>query len=101
MKDTNLWTLISIVWSNDNSLENISNTAPMISVKWHQKDPFFCVVYSHCTTNDSYNICIHGCCLLYNYVIKPFGILQRVIKNQRVLILITFEHNKGVLQALI
>ena len=101
MKDTNLWTLISIVWSNDNSLENISNTAPMISVKWHQKDPFFCVVYSHCATNDSYNICIHGCCLLYNYVIKPFGILQRVIKNQRVLMSITLEHNKGVLQALI
>ena len=45
-----------------------------------------CVVYSHCPTNDSYNICIHNCCLPCNYVTKPFGILQRVIKSQRVYI---------------
>ena len=45
-----------------------------------------CVVYSHCPTNDSYNKCIHCCCLPCNYVTKPFGILQRVIKSQRVYI---------------
>ena len=45
-----------------------------------------CVVYSHCLTNDSYNICIHSCCLPCNYVTEPFGILQRVIKSQRVYI---------------
>ena len=44
-----------------------------------------CVVYSHCPTNDSYNISIHSC-LPCNYVTKPFGILQRVIKSQRVYI---------------
>ena len=37
-------------------------------------------------TNDSYSICIHSCCLPCNYVTKPFGILQRVIKSQRVYI---------------
>ena len=49
-----------------------------------KKEPLGCVVYSHCPTNDSYNICIHSCCLPCNYVTKPFGILQRVIKSQRV-----------------
>ena len=43
-----------------------------------------CAVYSHFPTNDSYNICIHSCCLPCNYVNKPFGILQRVIKGQMV-----------------
>ena len=37
-------------------------------------------------TNDSYNKCIHGWCLPCHYVTMPFGILQRVIKTQRVLI---------------
>ena len=41
---------------------------------------------SHCPTNDLYNICIQSCCLPCNYVTKPFGILQRVIKSQRVYI---------------
>ena len=40
----------------------------------------------NCPTNDSYNICIHSFCLPCNYVTKPFGILQRVIKIQRVYI---------------
>ena len=32
---------------------NISNnTAPFVSIKWHQKEPLGCVVYSHCPTND-------------------------------------------------
>ena len=32
------------------------------------------------------NICIHSCCLRCNYVTKPFRILQRVIKSQRMYI---------------
>ena len=73
MKQTNTNLLISIT----------NNTAPFVSITWHQKEPLGCVVYSHCPTNDSYNICIHSCCLPCNYVTKPFGILQRVIKSQR------------------
>ena len=38
----------------------------------------------HCPTNNSYNISVQSCCLPSNYVTKPFGILQRVIKSQRV-----------------
>ena len=49
-----------------------------------KKEPLGCVVYSHCPTNDSYSKSIHSCCLSCNYVTKPFGILQRVIKSQRV-----------------
>ena len=64
-----------------------NNTAPFLSITWHQKDPLGCVVNSHGQTNDSYNKCIHGSCLLCNYVTKPFGILQRVIVSQRVLII--------------
>ena len=40
----------------------------------------------HCPTNDSYKICIQSCCLPCSYVTKPFGILQTVIKSQRVYI---------------
>ena len=40
----------------------------------------------NCPTNDSYNICIYSFCLPCNYVTRPFGILQRVIKIQRVYI---------------
>ena len=54
-----------------------------MSIKWHQKEPLGCAVYSHCPTNDSCNNCIHGCCLSCNYVT---GILQRVIRNQKVCI---------------
>ena len=36
------------------------------------------------TFNESYSICIHNCWLPCSYVTKPFGILQRVIKSQRV-----------------
>ena len=64
-----------------------NNTALFVSITWHQKDPLGCVVNSHGQTNDSYNKCIHGSCLLCNYVTKPFGILQRVIVSQRVLII--------------
>ena len=53
---------------------------------WPWQEPLGCVVYSYRSTNDSCNICIHSCCLPYNYVTKPFGILQRVIKSQRVYI---------------
>ena len=49
-----------------------------------KKEPLGCVVYSHCPTNDSYNKSIHSYCLPCNYVAKPSGILQRVIKSQRV-----------------
>ena len=51
-----------------------------------QKEPLGCVEYLHWPTNDSYNICLHSCCLPCNYVTKPFGILQRVLKSQRVYI---------------
>ena len=72
---------------------NINNiTATFASITLHQKEPLGCVVYSHCPTNDSYNKCIHSCCLLCNYVTKPFSILQRVIESQRVCI--SFGHTK-------
>ena len=45
-----------------------------------------CFIYSHCPTNDSYNMCIHSCCWPCNYVTKSFGIMQRVSKSQRVYI---------------
>ena len=63
---------------------NNSCNKPFTSTNWHQKKPLGCVVHSHCPTNDSYNNSIHSCCLPCNYVTKPFGILQRVIKSQRV-----------------
>ena len=73
--------------TNTNLFKSITNNiAPFVSITWHQKEPLGCVVYSHCPTNDSYNICIHSCCLPCNYVTKPFGTLQRVIKSQRVYI---------------
>ena len=63
---------------------NNSCNRPFLSTNWHQKEPLGYIVYSHCPTNDSYNNSIHSCCLPCNYVTKPFGILQRVIKSQRV-----------------
>ena len=63
--------------------QNNSNK-PFVSTHWQQKEPLGCAVYSHCRTNDSYNNSVHSCCLLCNYVTKPFDILQRVIKSQRV-----------------
>ena len=60
--------------------------APVISIIYNQKEPLGYIVYPHCPTNDSYNICIHSCCLPCNYVTKPFGILQRVIKSQKMYI---------------
>ena len=70
--------------TNTNLFMNINNnTAPFVSITWHQKEPLGCVVYSHCPTNDSLNKCIHSC-LPWNYVTKPFVILQRVIKSQKV-----------------
>ena len=62
----------------------ISCNKPFASKNWHQKEPFGRVVYSHCPTYDSYNNSIHSCCLPWYYVTKPFGILRRVIKSQRV-----------------
>ena len=61
---------------------NNSCNKPFASANWHQKEPLRCVVYSHCSTNDSYNNSIHSCCLPCNYVTKPFGTLQRVIESQ-------------------
>ena len=58
--------------------------APFVSITGHQKEPLICDVYWHCPINDSYNKCIYSCCLLCNYVTKPFGILQRVVKSQKV-----------------
>ena len=62
---------------------NNSCNKPFASTNCHQKESLGCVVYSHCPTNDSCHNSIHSC-LLCNYVTKPFGILQRVIKSQRV-----------------
>ena len=72
--------------TNTNLFMNINTTAPFVSIAWHQKEPLGCIVYSHYPTNDSYNKCIHSCCLPCNDVTKPFGILQRVIKSQKVCI---------------
>ena len=74
---------------------NNNNTAPFVSVTWHQKEPLGCVVYSHCGTNDSYHKYIHSCCccLLCNYVTRPFGIFQRIIKSQKVCM--SFEKSKS------
>ena len=72
--------------TNTNLFMNINNnTAPFVSITWHQKEPLGCVVYSYCPTNDSYNKCIH-CCLPCNYFTKSFGILQRIIKSQKAFI---------------
>ena len=76
-------------WSKTsiNLVKSFTNDiAPFVSITWHQKEHLGCVAYSHCPTNDSYNICIHSRCLPCNYVTKPFGILQRVIKSQKVYI---------------
>ena len=63
---------------------NNSCNMPFTSTNWHQKEPpLGCVVYPHCPTNDSHNS-INSCCLPCHYVTKPFGILKRVIKRQRV-----------------
>ena len=43
------------------------------------------VLYTHIAQLMTHTtIVIHSCCLSCNYVTKPFGILQRVIKSQRV-----------------
>ena len=79
--------------TNTNLFMNTSdNTAPFASITWHQKEPLGCVAYSHCPTNDSYNKCIHSC-LLCNYVTKPFGILQWVLKSQNVCL--SVRHSKS------
>ena len=44
------------------------------------------MLYTHIAQLMTYTTCIHSCCLPCNYVNKPFGILQRVIKSQRVYI---------------
>ena len=72
---------------------SINNTAPFASITSHQMEPLGCVVYSHCPTNDSDNKCICCCCLPCNYVTKPFDILQRVIKSQKVYI--SLEHSRS------
>ena len=80
--------------TNTNWFMNINNnTGPVVTITWHQTEPLGCVVDSHCPTNDSYNKCIHSCCLPGNYITKPFGILQRVIKSQKACI--SVEHSKS------
>ena len=74
-----VWFFPMLLYYNNNSCNK-----PFVSTNWHQKEPLGCVVYSHYPTNDSYNNSIHSCCLPCNYVTKPFGILQMVIKSQRV-----------------
>ena len=64
-----------------------NNPSPFSSITWHQKEPWSCVAYSHCSTNDPHIKWIHSYCFPYNCVTKPLAILQRVIKSQRVLIL--------------
>ena len=59
---------------------------PFASTHWHEKEHLGWVVNSHCPTNDSYSNSIHSCCLPCNYVAMPLGILQRLIKSQRVYI---------------
>ena len=72
---------------NTNSFVNSINNITLFAwITWHQKQHLCCVVYSHCPTNDSYNKDTHGCCLPCSYATKSFGILQKVIKSQRVLI---------------
>ena len=61
-----------------------NNSVPSVSIRWRQKEILGCVVYSHCPTNDSCSKCKHRCCLTCNYVTKPFGILKRVIKSEKV-----------------
>ena len=79
---------------NENLFVNVSNNIdPFVWIIWHKKEPLGCVVYWHCPTNGSYKKCIHNCCLRCNYVTKHFGILQRVIKSQRVLT--SFENQKS------
>ena len=78
---------------NPNSFVNInSNTTAFVSITLHQKEPLGCVVYSHFSTNDSQNKCIHSCCLPCNYITKSFRILHWEIKSQKELT--SFEHSK-------
>ena len=80
--------------TNTNLFMNINNnSAPFVSITWHQKELLGCVLYSYCPTNDSYNKCIRSCCLPCNYAANLFGILQRVIKSQRVCI--SVGHSKS------
>ena len=76
--------------TNINLFKGITNNiATFVSITWHQKERLGYVVYSHFLTNDWYNICIvciHSCCLPWNYVTKPLGLLQRVINIQKVYI---------------
>ena len=80
--------------TNTNLFMNINNnTAPFVLIIWHQKEPLGCVVYSHYPTNDSYSKCKNCYCLRCNYVTKLLGILQRVIRSQKVCI--SFVHSKN------
>ena len=74
-----VWFFPMLLYYDNNSCNKL-----FASTNWHQKELLGCVVYSHCSTNDSYSNSIHSCCLSCNYVTKPFGILQRVVKSQRV-----------------
>ena len=71
---------------NNTNLFMSITIALFVSITWHKKEPLCCVLYWHCPNNDSYNKCIHSCCLPCNYVTKSFGILQRVINSQKMYI---------------
>ena len=69
-----------------------NNNVPGVSIKGHQKALVDCAIYSHDPTNDLHNKCIHSWCLTCNFISKPFGILQKVIKNQ--MVFISLERSK-------
>ena len=73
-----VWFFSMLLYYHNNSCNK-----PLASINWNQKEPLDWVVYSHCPINDSYNDSTHSCCLPCHYVTKPFGILQKVIKSQR------------------
>ena len=64
--------------------------SPIILHPLHQqhdtKRNSWVVLYTHIAQLMTHTTYIHSCCLPCNYVTKPFGILQRVIKSQRVYI---------------
>ena len=62
-----------------------NNTAPFVSMTSNQKETLGCAVYSHCSTNDSYNKYIHSCCssLPCSYLAESKGVC------------ISFRHSKG------
>ena len=91
--------------TNTNLFMNINNnTAPFVSVIMIPKG----TLALHCILTlpnyGSYSKCIHCCCLPCTCVTKPFGILQRIIKSQKVCIsfglICLFRSNEKVISYL-